>query len=147
MKFVSFLIILYYCTSATLVYSQNGTYKCSSQGYSTVDKSQNKVYSDNQIITININDVFGGDITINNLSQDFILKYNIESNSKKTFTDKTERTITHTYLGKLVLSNVEMDEKLVIAVVESMDTSRVNIWISNEKYKSTNHHYNLTKLN
>ncbi|HQT23981.1 MAG: hypothetical protein B7X86_14460 [Sphingobacteriales bacterium 17-39-43] len=127
-------------------YCQNGTYKCSSQAYTTTDKSKNKTYANNQIITVNIHDVFGGDIILNELSENFILKYNILPNDKKTYTDKDDRTIIHTYFAKLVVSNIEMEERFLVGLVQSMDNNSLNLWIFSEKHNSYNHYFNLVKL-
>ena len=145
MKFVSFFILLYCCTSATLVYSQNGTYVCSSQGYTKVDNSVNKLYADKMIITIDINPVLGGTISINNLTQDFNFRYDIISKDQ-TVANKSDRTITTTYKAKMNQLNIQIGDELLIGIIESMDNVNLGFWVYHEKFKAHNQYLNLTKI-
>ncbi len=126
-------------------FGQNGTYICSSQGYTKVDNSVNKLYADKMIITIDINPVLGGTISINNLTQDFNFRYDILSKDQ-TVANKSDRTITTTYKAKMNQLNIQIGDELLIGIIESMDNVNLGFWVYHEKFKAHNQYLNLTKI-
>lgn len=127
------------------LYSQNGIYKCEFQAYINKEKFEHKTYSYNEIITVEVNDILGGEIVINNLTEDFIYKYEIIPNTKRVDTDKADRSITTSYKCKVKVNYALMDEELLIAVVEYMDNSKLDIWVYDYKHKSFNQYIDLIK--
>ncbi|WP_443937920.1 hypothetical protein [Pedobacter sp. MW01-1-1] len=136
-----FLIINFICT---ISYSQNGTYRCASQGYSTSDNAVNKLYSAKQLIIIDINNLNGGEVTINTPADEYIIKYSI-AKTREVLTDTKERTITRTYDVYLVMMGEKIN-KALLAIVENMDTENISMWIYNEKYKAYNTYLNLKRI-
>lgn len=127
-----------------IAYAQNGTYNCTTQGYYTQDKSESKSYHHKQIIIIDINNLNGGDVTINIPSEDHTIKYSI-AKIGEVLTDIKERTITRTYEVYLVMMGEKIN-KTLLAIVENMDNKNIGMWIYNEKYKTYNTYSNLKKI-
>lgn len=128
---------------SSMSFAQNGTYLCNSQGFSM--DSENKFYSDKMIITIDINDVLGGSISINNVSHDLNFRYDILAKDLSDV-DKKERTITKTYKAVMNMNNVQVGGMELIGIIENMDNDNINFWVYHEKSKSYNQYMNLKKI-
>lgn len=140
-----FLVVNFILIFNFFSYSQNGTYQCNKQAYSKSDNSANELYSDKQIITIEIIEAIGGYISINNISEDLNFKYDILSKDH-TITDKVKRTITNTYIAKMSMLNNPVGDEVIIGIVESMDNDSISFWVYYEKFKASNQYLNLQKL-
>jgi hypothetical protein len=142
---LAFCLLLICIAFNYTAFAQNGTYMCSSQGYTKVDNSVNKLYADKMIITIDISPVLGGTISISNLTQDFNFRYDILSKDQ-TVANKTDRTITTTYKAKMNQLNLQVGDDLLIGIIESMDNVKLGFWVYQEKFKAHNQYLNLTKI-
>lgn len=147
-KYKSTFCLLMICVCIVVNYTafaQNGTYMCSSQGYTKVDNSVNKLYANKLIITIDIHPVLGGTISINDLTEDFNFRYDILSKDQ-TVANKSDRTITTTYKAKMNQLNIQVGDDLLIGIIESMDNVNLGFWVYHEKFKAHNQYLNLTKI-
>ncbi len=145
MKKIFFYLVFSLCALTNNVYAQNGTYKCNSQGYSKADKSENKSYSNKLIITIDISDILGGYIAINNMSQDLNFRYDIISKDQ-TVADKNARTITNTFKAKMSQFNQTIGDEVLIGIVQNMDNNNLDFWVYTSKFNAYNQYFNLLKF-
>ena len=129
----------------SMSYSQGKTYNCTSQGYSTADNSEIKSYSYKEIITVDINDVLGGSISINNISANFNFRYDVGPKFE-TLVNKNNRTITTTYKGKMSQLNISIGDEVLVGIVESMDNNDLKVWVYTKKYDAFNQYFHLTKI-
>jgi len=140
------LLILNLLLLSTLVYSQNGTYRCNAQRFEDDNNpSNNKSHSNAMIITIDINDYTGGFVLVSWPSENATYKWDI-LHKLDTTVDSEKKAAYTQYDARFSLANVQATKKSIVVIIQDMNDNSLHIAVNNPDIGTTNWYHNLTKI-
>lgn len=126
-------------------YSQNGTYVCSHEMWTSTDGSDKRDYQNKYIVNISINLPLDAYIAMNEPSDNYNLRFDLLS-KEGVYVEKDKRRITTTYNGIMNSLNIHVGNDLLIGIVEGMDDNSLKYWIKDKKTGTTNYYLGLEKF-